>query len=254
MNLLLLLTGAAIFAYILIRKPEIIAVILFTLVIARINFDLKGLPLNSRAMITLALFGRIMVDQSVRISFSRFLGIPSVKLLLVFLVYVIFIALWQDVFRIDLLKEILAVVMTIFCIHHFYFKLHSAKQLKAAMIASGLICFGDLAYTYIVFGSFPMHRIYYQFAGIAGSLTEEDLDEMANWNFFGQICGMGFVYILCDYIKNRSANKFTLWLLPVMLGGVVMSTSRSAILALLLVSILIVLSSINYREQKKKGC
>ncbi|MDP4131413.1 MAG: O-antigen ligase family protein [Bacteroidota bacterium] len=252
MSLIILLPGIVFFFYILVRKPEIIAVLLFTFIMAKINFDVKALPLNTKALITMALFGRIMADKETRLQFSEFLGVPYVKLLIVFLVYVIFISLWQDVFKVDFLKESIGDVMTTFCIYHFYFKLHAAKQLKAALIISGIICFSDLVYTYVVFGSFPMHRIYYQISGLADSLAEEDLDEMANWNYFGQMCGMGFVYILCDYVKNKSANKYTLWLLPVMLGGVMMSTSRSAILALLIISILIILNSINYQEQKKK--
>ena len=75
---------------------------------------------------------------------------------------------------------------------------------------------------------------------------------MANWNYFGEICGMSFIYILSDYIRDRPANKLLIWLLPVMFIGVFMSTSRSAILALLIIILLIILKGINYSEQKKR--
>jgi len=42
------------------------------------------------------------------------------------------------------------------------------------------------------------------------------------------------------------------WLLPIMLIGVFMSTSRSAILALLIITLLVTLKGINYRDQKKR--
>ena len=252
MNLILLLGGAVIFMYLLIRNPAIIAIVLFTLIIARINFDLKGLPLNLRAIISLALFARIITDKSQKGKYPSFIAVPNVKLLIFYLVYVIFVSFSQDLFSLDLLKESISTVLTAFCVYYFYFKSGNANELKIALIISGLICFADLAYTYIAFGTFPVHRIYFLFTGLDANLSDEEMDLLTNWNFFGQICGMCFVYILSDYTRNKSASKITLWALPVMLLGVLMSTSRSSILALLIVSILVVLGGINYKDQKKR--
>ncbi|HVY76293.1 MAG TPA: O-antigen ligase family protein [Puia sp.] len=252
LKLLILFVGVAGFFYLLVRKPEYIAAILFTLVIARVNFDLKGMPMNTRALVTLALFGRIIIDKPVQREFSSFLKLHYIKLLIAFLTYVLFISLWQDTFKADMLKETIAIILASFCLFHFVKKMGNVNVVKWATLASGLICFADLAYTYKVYGNFPMHRLYYILNGTADSLSDDDLDAMANWNFFGQICGMAFVYVFTDYVKNRTGNKYILLLLPVMLGGVMMSTSRSAILGLLVVSILVVLNSLNYHEQKRK--
>lgn len=246
MNLIILIAGGIFFGYALIYKPEIIAVLLFTLVIGEINI------FNLRPIITLALFGRIMLDKATMARYPSFLSIPNVKLLVVFLIYGLFVSFSQDLLNYDLFKGDLDTVMLTFCMYHYFFKHQNPAQLKAALIISGIICFADLAYTYIAFGSFPIHRIYYLFGGNAETLSEESLDAMANWNYFGEICGMCFVYVLVDYIKNRHSNKYMVWLLPVMLIGVVMSTSRSAILALLLITLMVVLKGINYRDQKKR--
>jgi O-antigen ligase len=251
-NLIILLAGAVLFMFALIRKPELIAVVLFTLIIARVNFDLKGLPLNLRAIMSLALFARIMADKSSQKDYPAFLNVPSVKVLILFLVYVIFVSFSQDLFTVDLLKESISTVITTFCVYYFFFKSGNANQLKSALIAAGLICFADLAYTYIVFGTFPVHRIYFQFTGLDNNLSDEEMDLLTNWNFFGQICGICFVYSLSDYIRNRASGKFILWVLPIMFLGVLMSTSRSSILALLIVSIIIILNGINFQEQKKR--
>ncbi len=252
MSLIILLGGGVFFMYALIRKPEIIAVVLFTLIIARVNFDLKGLPLNLRAIMSLALFVRIVADKSSKKDYPAFGNVPNIKILFFFLIYVIFVSFSQDLFTIDLLKESINTVLTTFCVYYFYFKSQSAVQLKSALIAAGLICFADLAYTYIVFGTFPVHRIYFLFTGLDNNLSDEEMDLLTNWNFFGQICGMCFVYCLSDYIRDRNANKLTLWVMPFMFMGVMMSTSRSSILGLLIVSILIILNGINYQEQKRK--
>ncbi len=246
MKLIFLIAGGGGFVFALIRRPEIIAIILFTLVIAGI--DVYYL----RPVLTLALFGRVIVDKHTMAKFSSYLGLPYVKLLIVFLVYGIFVSLSQDLFTYDLFKGDLDTIMLTYFVYYFYFKNGNANHVKAAMIAAALICFADLAYTYIVFGSFPMHRIYSLFTGSGETVDYQTAFAGINWNFFGQICGMGFIYLLCDYIKSRKSNKLSIWLLPVMLLGVLMSTSRSAILGLLVITILIILNSINFREQKKR--
>jgi hypothetical protein len=251
LKFLFLIAVAVGFIYTLIRKPEIIAVVLFTFIIARVNFDLQGLPLNTRAILSLALFGRILMDKTTNIKFSTFIANPNVKILVVFLIYVIFISLSQDLFTLDLLKELISSVLAAYFVFYFFLKNLNANHLKAAMIAAGLICFADLAYTYIAFGSFPIHRIFEQFTGTDDAVYD-DILAGPNWNFFGQICGMGFVYIFCDQVKNKPGHRYAAWLLPVMLLGVMMSTSRSAIVGLLVVTILIILNGINYRDQKRR--
>jgi hypothetical protein len=246
LSIIFLIAGGLFFGYALIYKPEIIAIVLFTIIIAEINVY------NLRPILTLALFVRILIDRSKKFRYPTFIFQSEVKMLVIFVIYRILVALWQNLFSYDFFKGDLDTIILTFCVYYYYFRLQNANLLKTAMIISGLICFGDLAYTYIVFGSFPIHRLYYEIGGIAQHLTEEDLDVMANWNFFGQICGMAFVYILSDFVKNKTVNKILIWLLPVMLLGVIMSTSRSAILALLLISILIILNGVNYREQKRR--
>jgi hypothetical protein len=246
MKFILLILGGSGFIYALIKKPEIIAVLLFTIVMAQINVSFL------RPVITLALFGRIIVDKKTQATYPSFLGLPYVKLLLVFLLYGLFVSLSQDMLNYDLVKGAVDTVMLSYCVYHFYFKSQGNDQLKYALILSGLICFADLAYTYVVFGSFPIHRLYYLVTGITEELGDDDIFSGTNWNFFGQICGMCFVFVFRDYIRNRSANKISLLILPLMLLGVFMSTSRSAIMALLILSILIVLNGINYNEQKKR--
>jgi hypothetical protein len=251
LNIIILIVAGGGFLYLLIHKPEIVAVLLFTMVISKINFDLKGLPLNSKAIISLALFFRVLMDKK-GVKFSTFLANPTAKLLVIFLSYVILIALSQDLFTMDLVKESISSVLAAFFVYHYFLKLHSDNQLKTALIASGLICFADLAYTYVVFGGFPIHRLTEKYASNEyGTDYVEDI-EGPNWNFFGQTCGMCFVFMLSGIIKNKSEKKIAFLLLPIMLLGVLMSTSRSALLGLLVVVILIILNGINYREQKRK--
>jgi oligosaccharide repeat unit polymerase len=245
-KIIILILGAVGFCYSLVRKPEYIAVLLFTIVLAQIEITFI------RPIITLALFGRIIIDKKTQARYPAFMSLPYVKLLIVFLTYGLFISLSQDLFSYDLLKGAIDSVMLSYCVYHFYFKSQGADQLKTALIISGLICFADLAYTYVVFGSFPIHRLYNLFIGLSDEAGDDDIFSGQNWNFFGQICGMCFVFVFRDYVRNRSANKLALVVMPLMLIGVILSTSRSSIMALLLVSVLIVLNGINYNDQKRR--
>jgi len=246
-----LILAGGLFAYILYTKPEYIAILLFTLVIANINIDISALPLNSRAIITLALFGRILIDKSPRSDYPSFLNVSSVKLLIIFLLYILLGSFSQGLFTIELVKQDISIVLSTFCVFYYFLKEKNADLLKVAMIASGLLCFADLVYTYMVYGTFPVQRIYVLLTGGPADSSAVDYSEI-NHNFYGQICGMGFIYLFADFIKNHRANMLNILLLPVMFLGVLMSTSRSALLGILLVFILVILKGIAGKEQIKR--
>lgn len=253
-TLLILLICGAFYAYALFYKPEIVAIILFALMIANINIDLKGLPLNSRAIITITLFGRILFDKQTRVKYNDFLGVSTVKAFIFYFLYFLFISFSQDLFTIELLKVTISTILAAFCVYHYFFKNYDDTCIKIGLIISGIICFVDLAYTYAFIGSFPVRRIY----ELVNSGPVEDFDPNnifvsdINHNFFGQVCGMAFVFVFTDIVKNRLAGKYLIVLLPLMFIGVLMSTSRSALMAIIVVVLFVVMKSINYREGRKK--
>lgn len=246
MNFILLVAGGAFIIYALIYKPEMIVILLFTFVIAQINIY------NLRPLLSLALVARILIDRSKQFRYPPFFSQPVVKVFIIFLLYGLFVSFWQNIFNTDLFKEYVYTVILTFCVYYYFFRLGNYNHLKMALIFAGLICFSDLAYTYVVYGSFPIHRIVNEIGGMPQNLSEEELDAMANWNLFGQVCGMCFVFVFQDYIRNRAANKISFLIMPVMLLGVMMSTSRSAIMAMLIVSLLIILNGINFSEHKRR--
>jgi oligosaccharide repeat unit polymerase len=122
-----------------------------------------------------------------------------------------------------------------------------------AVILSGLICFADLVYTYKAFGTFPVQRLYLVFTGQTQETDPDDIYEAEiNHNFYGEITGLAFVFILNDLIKNRNSTRLMMLLLPCMFVGVLMSTSRSSLLALIIISILIVFNGLRRIEYRRK--
>ncbi|HEU4573722.1 MAG TPA: O-antigen ligase family protein [Chitinophagaceae bacterium] len=237
-----LIIGAALFGITLIYKPGYIAVLLFTMIIADINIEMSALPLNVRAIISLALFARIIADSVIKNTPSFFSNRLSL-LIFLYLVYTLLISVPYNLFTIELLKISLISLLSAFCGYYFYWKEGDYNLLKQSIILSGLICFADLVYTYKVYGGFPVRRIY---SAYIGTLVE------SNWNFFGYICGIAFVFILNDFVYGKLKYKITILIMPVMLLGVLMSTSRSALLGVLVITIGLGWSTMRSREHISK--
>jgi hypothetical protein len=243
LKLIILIGGGGGFLYALFKKPDLIAVLLFTLVVADINFDLPGgLPL--RTTITLILFARIYGEQNA----SNHPGFFSNSLswhLVFFLIYISLVSMMNGLLTVALLKEFLLSCISAYLAYYYYFKKKSHSLLKTAMIFGGLICLADLAYTYAVYGGFPVVRIYYSFT---------PRWEYNNHNFFGYICGTCFVFLLYDYLTSKASDgKLTLWMMPPMFLGVLLSTSRGALVAMIIMTVILIGKALMSKNKGKKA-
>lgn len=250
----LIFVAGAIFVLALIYRPDWVAVLLFTLIISSINIETSQLPINLKAIITIALFIRIVFDNNKKnFDYPSFLSSLNVRLFLIFWIYAAIISVDQGLLTIDLVKRIISLMLSAYCAYHFFYVKQNSNVLRAAVILSGLICFADLVYTYKVFGTFPVQRLYMLFTGQTQEIDPDDMYEAElNHNFYGEITGIAFIFILNDLIKNKNSSRIKMLLLPCMFVGVLMSTSRSSLLALIILSILLVFSGLRRLEYRKK--
>ena len=234
MILLLLSIVAAGFAYLLFYRPEWIAVALFTMIISSYNLQMQGMPMNLRAIISFALLLRIMADGRTHRYYATFFGLTSTLLLLGYLAYTCVVNYWQDLFTAEILKQRISAFIGVYCAFHFYYFKKNADLLKYALILSGFLCFMDLAYTYLYFGTFPVHRVL-EFLTVSEVVDygQESLYNGTNHNFFGQITGMTFILLITEAIKKHPVIRKLLFLAPLMLLSVALSTSRSSIIAVI---------------------
>lgn len=252
MNIILIL-GGILFLYILVRKPEIIAVLFFTVTIADINFELGGLPLNARALIGLALFGRTIISAKNEMQ-AGFLSNPKILLIIGFTLYTILVTAFNDLVTAAFIKQSFLTLIAVYCGHFYYMKRGDMLYLKISLILAGLICVGDLAYTYSAYGEFPVSRFYQMLLKLPVEYDEDGkVLEIINHNFYGLICGMAFVVIINSFINQKSPNKTILLLLPVMFLGVLMSTSRSTLLGIIVISIFLIFRELKHRERAQKA-
>jgi hypothetical protein len=212
------------------------------MIIADVNLEMIALPLNLRAIISLALFGRIVLDKKLSGNPSFFVDVNAL-FMLAYVIYIVLVSFPYGLLDIDLIKNSFLAFIAAYCGYHIFFKTGDYRYLKISIILAGLICFSDLVYTYKVYGGFPVRRLY--------SIFSDKLVE-TNWNFFGYICGVSFVFLLNDFIHDHLNNKLIVLLLPVMLLGVIMSTSRSALLGLFVVSIVLFWNALRSRDKGNK--
>lgn len=242
LKLIILLGGGGFFLYALFRKPDLIAILLFTLVVADVNFDLPGgLPL--RTTITLILFARIFGEQHAS-NHPGFFTNGMVMHLLGFLVWISIVSMFNGLLNVGLIKEFVLCCLSAYLAYYYFFKQNSHYYLLISMIVGGLICLADLAYTYGVFGGFPVVRIYYSFTSRW---------EYNNHNFFGYICGTCFVFLLADYLNKALIGKKALWIMPMMFLGVLLSTSRGALVAMIILTVYLIGKALATQNKGKKA-
>ena len=248
MNFILVLAAGS-FLYALIYRPEFIAVLFFTITLADINFELG--PLNMRAITGIALFIRILIPDKTT-NYPSFFSSGAVYILF-FLFYTVLVAMNYDLLDFNFIKITGTTVISIYCGYHFFFKKNDYTYLKLSLILAGLICFSDLIYTYAVVGKFPVQRLYMQILKIPVQTDEAgDFIEIINHGFYGLICGLCFVFLLNEFIYKRSS-KINLIIMPLMLLGVLMSTSRSALLGVIGISIYLIARQLKSSDQSKKA-
>jgi hypothetical protein len=240
---ILIIGAGAWFIHALMKKPDRIAILLFTTIIADINFDMPGVPLNFRAFLSLVLLGKIIAD-SKPLPGPSFMSTTYSKYVIGFSLYVLAITYYNDLGSIALVKEYLLILLYAYLGYYYYMKDGSYKIFKTSIILAGFSCVGDLAWTYMQGGGLWIQRIYFSFVPAF---------EVCNHNFFGYICGIAFVFLLSDYLTDNGNHKWNLLCMPVMFLGVLLSTSRSSLLMLIIISVVLITKGALSRKNSKKA-
>ena len=157
--LIVLAIVGALFFYALIYKPEIIAVLFFTITIADINFEIPGVPMNFRALVGIMLFARTIVPDKFKKPYS-FFGNGDVIFIIIFLIYTVVVTQIYELVTPEFSKSVALTFISIYTGYYYFMKAGSTRYLKISLIIASLICFADLVYTYAVYSEFPVQRIY----------------------------------------------------------------------------------------------
>ena len=228
--------AASIFTYCIIYKPEIIACLFFTILIADINFDVAGI--SFRGLVGILIFFRTLIPNP-GFKYPAILRTPA-RYIYFLLLYTILVTAAFDLATAQFIKITGQVFIAVFCGYYYFLKNGNYRLLKISLMIAGIICLADLAYTYAVVGTFPVQRIYQTLLKIPQEVDENgDFIEVINHNFYGQVCAMCFVFLLHEFIVKRKEGQLLALFLPLMFLGVLMSTSRSSLLGLIGISVIL---------------
>jgi hypothetical protein len=126
--------------------------------------------------------------------------------------------------------------------------------LKISLILAALICFLDLGLYLFSIWRISCPTCLPHALKVPIEYDEDGkILEIINHNFYGLICGTSFVVIINDFINQKSPNKLILLLLPIMFLGVLMSTSRSTLLGIIVISIVLIARELKHRERAQKA-
>lgn len=171
-----------------------------------------------------------------------------------FLLYTLALSEFYDLLTVSYARTCALTFISAYTGYYFFFRYNDTRLLKISLYIAGLICFSDLVYTYAREGEFPVLRIYKSLLGIPETLDENGtIVEPINWGFYGLICGMAFTVLLTEYINGKLASKLALIALPLMFLGVLMSTSRSALLGVFGISFFIIAREFNNRARWQRA-
>ncbi len=242
-KLIIIVAAGIWFLYALMRKPDWIAILFFTVAIADINFDPPGSPLNFRTLLCLVLFLKVLSD-SYRPPGPAFLNTASSLFVIVFICYVIFITWFNNLLQDTMVKELLLSLMCVYLAYYYYLREGGYRIFKISLVIAGFICLADLAWTYKQGYGLFIQRVYYMFTPAF---------EVINHNFFGYICSAAFVMLLSDYLVKKEPQKWNLWIMPFMFLGVMLSTSRSSLLIMVIISVVLIARGMLSRENSTRA-
>ncbi|HVY75023.1 MAG TPA: O-antigen ligase family protein [Puia sp.] len=220
---------AAGFVWALIFKPNILAVLLFALVLGDINLDVPGLPFNLRAILSIFLLGRIIWKKQVE-DHPPFLLANFTVVMICFFLYFMMTSWANDLLDFSAFKEFVTTFLCAYVAYYFFFETKNSSLLQYGMMLGGTVCLADLIYTYRVVGSFPINRLIDVYTGKinAGDYTP------TNHNFFAYVCALIFVYFFNEFMRGKLLHKWMWVVLPAMLIGTIMSTGRTGLLVMIL--------------------
>ncbi|HSF44402.1 MAG TPA: O-antigen ligase family protein [Chitinophagaceae bacterium] len=248
MSIWITVAGGVIFLYLLLYRPALALVVFFTMTIAAVNFDIPGTGIRLRPLLAALLLVRSVFDR--QFSPLDVINLPGYRILLSFFAYILLISWGKETLYGEIIRLLLLSVVTAYLALYAFRLYQDSRLVKISIVLAGLVCLADLAYTYMMIGTFPVQRIYHLF--FPNNLELEELND-TNHNFYGFICGIAFVLLLTDYLSNTSfLKRFTLVLLPLMLMGVLMSTSRSTLLGLIAATIFIMYRGVKDPVARKR--
>ena len=245
MVVLLIVFFAGVTIFILIEKPFIIAALVIFLYLYNLNIP-TPLPLDFRGILLIMLFARIFIfdKENLHLVLKYLLTEKYSQFVIVFLLLSLFVTLFYPV---KLLPQIRSFILSIISVILGFISTSNKKGEKVfvySIIIAAIISTADIIYSFAWMGSIHVTRL------VDYLILPEP--GVINFDYPGLLCGLGFIYTYLFFIRKKM-NKFVAFPLMILQGlGVLVSTSRSTLLAMIVIIILIVFFQKEIKFNPKK--
>jgi len=214
-----------------IEKPYFVASILVFFFIYNLNLELPG-PLDARGLLTVVLFARLFLfdKQNYTLVKNYLLRDLNGILLIIFLVLSFYTSYsyyggLQNLLKLNILLIVSLILGFIIVING-----EGKKVFFNAIILSGILTTFDIIYSTMVYGQLQIRSFIKVL--LLGDTTG------GNHNAFGLICALALVLVYIFFIRKQIPKKISFILMFILSFGVLISTSRSSLIALLIVLII----------------
>jgi hypothetical protein len=227
--------------FLIIEYPYHLTGVMIFMMVYRFNFELP-LPIDSRGLLTIALFARLyFFDQkNAAIINSYLLKNKIFWLIVIFSLTVIVVPIIHSDKITNLLKDIILNWVALIVGFLILIDNNGKVVFKYSIIVIGSFASIDLLYTNITGGGLHIQRV-------LDVILQRNVRTF-NHNFPGMLSGLGLFFIYLLHVRKEAPKVITLFLGIFLLSGLILSTSRSALL-----SLIIIFGLMNFIEEDLRG-
>ena len=227
-----ILTIAISFFYLFIKKPYVLTAILMFMLLYGFNLKLPFL-FDLRGLLLIGMIGRLLFEEENQKFIAKFLLTDKYfYLLLCFIFYslAILLARFYGTDELLLIKNNLILIGSLLLGFLVGINPKGKNVFIIAIITSGLFAALDLFYTYKVYGDNSPVRV-------LNVIFYNDTTSI-NYNYHGMLLGISLVYSLLLFFRKQISKYIFFLLMLVFTLGIVLTTSRGAIFAIIIVFII----------------
>jgi hypothetical protein len=225
----------AVFIFVTIERPYSIAAFLVLIYVYRFfNIELPG-PLDLRGTLTLILLARLFLFDKKNYLFVKNFMFRDLNGVLIFIFLLISCFVTFSYYG-DIKGQVFLLIQLIISLILGYIIVNNEEGQKAffrGVVLAGILCTIDLIFSAITYGSLRTRSLIKVL--ILGDHTDW------NHNALGLVCALALIMVLIFFVKKRIAKKSSFILMLILTLGLFLSTSRSALMAVIFVSLIFVL-------------
>ncbi len=226
---IIILIIPVVFLYLFIKKPYTLSAILLFMFLYGFNLKLPFL-FDLRGLLLIGMIGRLLVEKDNQTLISKFLLTDKYFYMLISFVFyslAILLARFYGFGDLNLIKSNLILIGSLILGFIVGVNPKGKNVFIIAIVSSGVFATIDMLYTYIVYSSNHPVRVLNVF-------LYHDTTTI-NYNYHGMLIGITFIYTILLFYKKKINKILSMILLLLFALGVVLTTSRGAIVGIIIV-------------------